>query len=347
MLSQPAPNYTRTLGAQIIMFIPIGIAVAALLERRRASILYAGLVVVFLGNLVWTAHDYFTVWPSGNTVRFWHHSGMKAVADRLQADPDTSPVVMCLPDFLIDEREPWWKPGWQHMRYLLHRPDLSLRYYDCANAMVFVDGPARYAFPDAASVESLGPFPIYSRFLAAQSNLDILPDRLGIIARANVSATLDQQLAKAASGSVVAWAPEAGGGSAQVPIDFADRVKLLGYTLQPPTSGFQPSSSFGLTTYWRVTGDLPPQLMQFTHILDAGGSIVAQQDRLAITSDSLRPGDVFVQTQRLTLPGDLKDGDYTVSIGLYTIVDGARLPIVQAGRPRGDRLWLRSIQVKK
>ncbi len=348
MLSQPAPNYTRTLGVQIVLFAIPGIAVAALLERWRSAIVYAGLGIVFLGNIAWTAHDYFVVWPGIDTVRFWHQSGLKAVADRLQAAPDSSPVALCLPEWLIDEREPWWKPGWQHLRYLLHRPDVSLRYYDCVDSMVFIEGPARYAVPDAADADALGAFPFYSQFLAAADRvLDILPDRSGIILGADATAALDQHLTEVAAGSVAAWAPEAGGEPAHLPVSFGDKVELLGYTLHPSSLIPHPSSSFDLTTYWRVTGSLPPQLSQFTHVLDADGTIVAQQDRLALTSASLRAGDIFAQIHRVTLPADLDEGDYSLSVGLYTLRDGSRLPIRQGGQPRGDRLWLRSITVEK
>jgi len=114
MLSQPAPNYTRTLGVQVVLFAIPGIAVAALLEwASRLNSGKAGLwlgialILLFAGNLAWTVHDYFVIWPSVGSVRFWHQSGLKAVADRLQADTDTSPVAVCVPEHLIDERDPW------------------------------------------------------------------------------------------------------------------------------------------------------------------------------------------------------------------------------------------------
>ncbi|HKZ85596.1 MAG TPA: glycosyltransferase family 39 protein [Anaerolineae bacterium] len=366
MLSQPAPNSTRTLAVQVVLFVFPGITIAAILNRWRnraapnskvaASlnrwrnpIVYAGLALLFAVNLVWTARDYFVVWPSMDTVRFWHRSGLKAVADRLQADPDASPVAICLPDELLDERDPWWKPAWQHMRYLLHRPDLWLRYYNCVDAMVFIDRPARYAVPDAGDASALAAFPIFTQFLSTtKPDLDVLPDRLGTIVRADVSTVLKQRLAEVAADSPVSWAPEAGSGAARLPVNFGNRAELLGYTLHPSslTRSVHPSS-FDLTTYWRVTGRLPPQLSQFTHVLDAEGNIVAQQDRLALTSASLRPGDVFAQIHRVTLPDDLPPGEYALSIGLYSYLDGSRLPIIEGDQPRSDRLWLRPIRLSE
>jgi hypothetical protein len=197
------------------------------------------------------------------------------------------------------------------MRYLLHRPDLALRYYDCADTMVFIDGPARYVFPDVADVDALDQFPAYRHFLAAaHPGLEFLPDRHGIIVHNEHIPTLHQHLTAVAAGSAVAWAPKVGevDQTARVPVNFAGRVEFLGYTLQPSPpelvlskveglggiegGHLKPGDSFDLTTYWRVTSALPPQLSQFTHVLNAGGAIVTQQDRLALTSASLRAGDV-------------------------------------------------------
>ena len=84
MLSQPAPNSTRTLGVQTVLFTLIGIAVAAIIRRYPQKIVVAAFAVLFAFNLIWTTHDYFTVWPSLPDTRFWHQSGLKAVADEVQ-----------------------------------------------------------------------------------------------------------------------------------------------------------------------------------------------------------------------------------------------------------------------
>ncbi|NTU63072.1 MAG: glycosyltransferase family 39 protein, partial [Chloroflexi bacterium] len=102
MLSQPAPNYTRTLSTQIIFLIIVGIAVDAWVRRFPNKLTYALIGLIFAGNLVWTARDYFFVWPANNEVRFWHHTGLYAVTQHAQRDPDNSPLVVCLPDYLIE-----------------------------------------------------------------------------------------------------------------------------------------------------------------------------------------------------------------------------------------------------
>ena len=346
MLSQPAPNSTRTLGVQTALFTLIGIAVAAIVRRWPRKITVAAFIALFAFNLFWTAHDYFVVWPSMDTVRFWHQSGLKAVADQLQHDPDTSPVAICLPDRLIDERDPWWIPAWRHVRFLLNRPDLSLRYYNCADTIVLIDGVARYAFPDAADVAALKPFPIYTQFLGrAQADRVQLPDRSGAILRVNrASLGLEFQFYQIATHSVISYDLAAGQSVAYAPVDFDGRVQFWGYASSIVSA--KSGSTIDLTTYWRVTGVLPPQLSQFTHVFNGKDELVTQDDRLMLTSQSLQPGDVFAQIHHLTLPGKLPPGSYPIAIGLYTQPDGKRLPILLNGQPQGDRLFLQPIDVK-
>ncbi|MDY6878027.1 MAG: hypothetical protein SWK90_17735 [Chloroflexota bacterium] len=351
MLSQPAPNFYRTVVTQVVAFAFPGIAAVEAWHwlrrrwpQRSARLALFGGAILLLGlNLAWSL-GYFTIWPTVEGVPFFWQTTLTEMARYLDRSPDTSPVALCTG--LTYEHDPWWRPAWQSMDYLLHRSDLSLRYYDCADTMVFLDGPARYAFPDATGVDALAQFPAYRHFLAtANIGLEFLPGGPGIIVHSERTPALSH-LAQVAADAAVAWAPETGAADrpARVPINFGDQVEFLGYDLA--ASSLNPGASFDLVTYWRVTAGLPPQLSQFTHVLNAGGAIITQQDRLALTSASLRARDVFAQAHHLTLPGDLAEGEYPLTIGLYT-PDGTRLPITQAGQPRGDRLWLRPIVVEK
>lgn len=333
MLSQPAPNSTRTLGVQAVLFTLIGAAAAAIMRRYPRKITMAAFAMLFAFNLIWTTHDYFTVWPSLPDTRFWHQAGLKAVADYVQQDADTSPVVVCLPDHLIDERELWWYPAWRHVRFLLNRPDVSLRFYNCLDTLILPEGSARYAFPDAVDEATLQQFPI-TAFLPQPDQTE-LPDRLGVILKSDPTAALNQHLPSAAQSSVKF---DGSNEAASLPIDLDGKVDFLGYTLA------QNGREAELTTYWRVKDQLPPQVSQFTHVLNDKGEIVTQQDRLMLTSQSLQPGDVFAQVHHLTLPADLPPGSYPIAIGLYTQPDGKRLPILKDQQPHGDRIFLQSIE---
>jgi hypothetical protein len=353
MLSQPAPNYTRTLGVQVVLFTLLGVGADWLLGRGRHLAVSWALVLLLSGNLGWTIRDYFVVWPSLESVRFWHQSGLKAVADWLQNSESSAPAAICVPDHLVDEREPWWKAAWEHMGYLVQREDLELRFYNCADATVLVDGAARYAFLDIADQGGLDEFPAFRGFLASvEADPIVLEDGLAVIvdvatsnATSRLRSAVDHRIRSAAVGSEVSW-PEGSVTSdlpSAVPVNFEGRVELLAYELSESVAS--PGESVELTTYWRVLGPLPPQLTQFTHVLDASGTIVAQEDRLAITSASLRKGDVFSQAHNVVLPADLSPGDHSLSVGLYLQTTGERLRIGVAGGTGIDRLMLRPIPV--
>jgi hypothetical protein len=81
-------------------------------------------------------------------------------------------------------------------------------------------------------------------------------------------------------------------------------------------------------------------------VLSDQDEILAQDDRLMLTSQSLQPGDVFAQIHHLVLPDDAQPGEDRIAIGLYTQPDGKRLTIMLNGQPQGDRLFLPSIDVK-
>jgi hypothetical protein len=334
MLSFPAPNSIRAIGAQVVVFTFIGIAVAAIIRRWPNKVVYAGLAAVFVFNIAWTARDYFVVWPSLGQTRFWQLAGMRGVADQLQRDPDSSPVFVCASEQLIYESDRWWEPAWRLMRFLLNRPDLSLRYYNCMDTLVFAAGQVRYAFPDAADDATLQQFPI-TAFLPQADRVE-LPDRLGVILKADPATTLNQRLQIAAQSPVKF---DGSNEAAMLPIDLGGKVDFLGYTVS------QAGKEAELMTYWRVKGQLPPQLSQFTHVLNGAGEIVTQQDRLMLTSQSLRPGDVFAQIHHLQLPDGVPPGSYPIAIGLYTQPDGKRLPILVNQQPRGDRVFLVNLAV--
>jgi hypothetical protein len=214
--------------------------------------------------------------------------------------------------------------------------------------MVLVGAPARYAFPDIAGAEQLRDIPIYDRFLCAlNSQVTYLPEDMGSIVRVKETGAPAQLVAGILSEPKRTSAVEAEQGqlSANSPVASENDAELLTYTLS--TSSLKPGETFSLTTYWLATSELSRGLVQFTHVLSADGTIVAQADRLAVDSGSLLPGDVFAQVHRLSLSDDLSPGEYPLSIGLYTPSDGVRLQVGWEDRASGTELPLGSIVVKR
>jgi hypothetical protein len=111
--------------------------------------------------------------------------------------------------------------------------------------------------------------------------------------------------------------------SLPMPAVFADAgIELIAYRL--PKEAGEAEAVF----VWRVRDSSPAarlrDLTAFNHILDAGtGERVAQADGLALFSRDWWPGDVLIQPYRVTLPA----GTYLWRVGLYSRVDGGRIPL--------------------
>jgi hypothetical protein len=356
MLSQPAPNFYRIVGAQVVTFI---FPALALVEgwrylRRRWPAGYGfyvvsagGLALVLAVHLVASWRAYFDAWPQVEGVRFFWQSGLSEAARYLDDAGATMagqtrekpPVALCT--VLTYEHDPWWRPAWQSMRYLLQRDDLDIRYYDCHRTWVSPAGKGTrlYLFPDTAEPSTLVPEALQPAWLARATPIpNALPEGAGVALR--VDAAPQAPL----TGQAVWWAPEAGGGPAKPPVQFGDSLALLGYDLTPARP--RPGETLRLVTRWEVLSTPPPRLVLFTHLLSDPQTLVAQQDGLALTTHSLCPGDHFtVLHDQVVVPADLPAGEYALSIGLYSGDTLARLPLYEGDQPRGDRLFLEPIQV--
>jgi hypothetical protein len=120
-----------------------------------------------------------------------------------------------------------------------------------------------------------------------------------------------------------------GQSEAKMAADDAPKVgnlTLVSYTIPivPPSTG----GNGWLLTTWRVDGPLADPLKLFVHLLDANGQMVSNNgdDRLSVLASSLRPGDVFVQLNRLPRSADTLCAPCRIELGLYNPVTNERLP---------------------
>ena len=129
-----------------------------------------------------------------------------------------------------------------------------------------------------------------------------------------------------------------------MPVDFGHTLQLTAYQVEGYAA---PETVITVTTYWRVAAPLEPRLTLFTHVLTEplGTRIVTQADRLAITSHSLQPGDVFLQMHTLEMPISLDPGWYQLSVGVYSQDTNMRLPVYDGARQIGDRVFLHPLHV--
>jgi hypothetical protein len=134
----------------------------------------------------------------------------------------------------------------------------------------------------------------------------------------------------------------------QVEYRFGSAIQLTGYDidLSQPTA-------LAVTLYWQAHDAPGEDLAVFVHLLDAGGSRVAQQDGPPRQGDyptwAWQSGDRVPDTHTLMLPAALAPGTYRLLVGLYRPGDVTRLPVFdsQGQRVPDDALYLTDVDWKK
>jgi hypothetical protein len=164
----------------------------------------------------------------------------------------------------------------------------------------------------------------------------------------NVMHTLADTIGRFTTTAPAGYAPEAPGTSplAVPPVRFGGNITFLGYDLKP-TTDYTPGGIVTSITYWRVDGVIPPDLRFFTHVLSDPSAIAAQNDTISVDVNQLQDRDVFIQITFVPLPYTIPEGMYSISIGAYRADNGVRMGVLDNGLPRGTRLFLGQINVRK
>jgi hypothetical protein len=344
-VSEPAPHFYRIIGAQVTAFVFPAVALENLKSRfpslpLRTRLLKFEVWPLILAALVaadgaWNAHDYFITWANKDTVRVLWNAPMADTARYLDHSDEQTPVAVC--SLLINPREAWLRPAYDFFRYLMRRDASALRFYDCRYSLVLpgLGTTTRYAFPGTAPMDQF-----VSRFFQSWlRDQDIEPVQGIPVSGDNALVRADQRLKLDTKFKQLA--PTQKG----LPADFGHAIRFRGYEL--PTGDLKAGQAVVLVTWWQVEQpSLSPNLTLFTHVLQ-GEHIIAQQDLLSVTPNTLRPGDVFAQVHEfITIPADAAPGDYALAIGLYDSASGRRLTIYNGETPAGDRLTLTTIHIR-
>jgi hypothetical protein len=130
---------------------------------------------------------------------------------------------------------------------------------------------------------------------------------------------------------------------------FGDSIRLVGYDL--PQRVFGPGESVPLTLYWQTDDVLTERYKVFTHLVgevwnaDGGNFLWGQQDNepqgAQLPTTRWPPGEVIVDRYRIKLAPNAPLGRYQLEVGMYGLLDGARLPVGE-----GDSVLLGEIEVR-
>lgn len=137
------------------------------------------------------------------------------------------------------------------------------------------------------------------------------------------------------------------------PLDYrlGEHVRLVGYDL--PKREVAPGGILELTLYWQTDAPLDARYKVFAQLLgevynaDQDNFLWGQQDNEPGGGQSLTtlwtPGAIIADGYRLPVAANAPPGHYTLLVGMYGLVDGARLPIEGPG---GDAIPLVQVEVK-
>jgi hypothetical protein len=125
-------------------------------------------------------------------------------------------------------------------------------------------------------------------------------------------------------------------------IDFGGHIQLLGFDLAQ--GEVRSGDKLPLTLYWQATAPVPDNYQVFAHLTRPTTHLWGQSDNLNPGEIPTRrwPLDKYVRDEHALdiLPGT-PPGEYQLTVGLYTLANGARVPVFDAqGTFLGDTLTL-------
>ena len=107
---------------------------------------------------------------------------------------------------------------------------------------------------------------------------------------------------------------------------FGNQIALIGYARQAEIAR---GATFALKLYWRALASVSEDYTVFVHLVDANGTIIAQDDaqpqRGAYPTSFWDAGEIVADEHTWTIPRDVAPGEYRLLVGVYRASDGARL----------------------
>jgi hypothetical protein len=119
-------------------------------------------------------------------------------------------------------------------------------------------------------------------------------------------------------------------------IDFEGKIKLIGYDLEP--AEIKAGEPFTVTWHWKVVRPLEEGWTIFTHVANAAGQNVLNQDGVGFIREHYAPGrwkrgEFIRDAQQVTLPADWASPTVTFYLGMW---NGPNRLQVTSGPSDGD-----------
>jgi hypothetical protein len=351
LLAVNSPNFLATapLLPLVALFFGLGVTTIYSGFPRNTRIIGAlALVALLAFNVIWVTRDLFTRWSNLPEMQAAYNTRLGQIARYIDQTAANTPTVICTSN-LRPQNNPVSLTNTQMLALMMHREDVTLRYADCGTALIFTGGGSREQVILAESSGLAGVNPYLRDWLSTGEilNQPRLPQDAVVIV--NVADGLANQIGTFMTTAPVAFDLQIPGGTQELatpPIRFGGNITFLGYD-RTWANTYAPGDVVPVVTYWRVDGQVPPDLRLFTHILADPTFPAAQSDPISVLPEQLRPRDIFIQVTYVMLPRQIPRSIYTISIGAYENNTQMRLPIFAGDEVRGSRLFLGQINVQE
>ena len=347
---EDSPNFSKfgVILPQLAIFFGLGVYAIVRLSIFKDPIFRRMAIVAILGlfgfNLFWTVQDLFVNWRHHPDVVEAVNGELGQIAYYLDMTGGEIPTVLCNPDWAMNRPRATLNRS-ELMLIMINRPDFHYREADCRRSLIFTDGGSteQLVLFGSQTLENMYP---YLREWIMQGTYvtdDVPRDSI-------IQFEFSQELADTAGAFIttapVAYAPEAVGAIAPVspPIRFGGNLTFLGYEPDIARTYF-PGDTIDVITYWRIEGDIPPDLTLFTHVLSDPVTLFANRDVISVNPERLQERDVFIQVTQIPLSDTALPIEYFISMGAYGQSSDKRLSALLDDQPHGDRIFLYSIDV--
>ncbi|MBE2266803.1 MAG: glycosyltransferase family 39 protein [Anaerolinea sp.] len=351
LITTASPDFPALSGLLPLLALLFGLGISTVfysVPRNLRPIMAVGLVILTLFNLQWTVRDLFGTWQRLPAMRTAYDARIGELAHYLDSAAPNLPTVVCTED-VRTVITPLELDDTLKLALMMERQDLRLRYANCREALILSQGgeAEQIIFLEPDGYETFNPF--LRDWLEAGEIVerDDIPPRSVVLF--NATGMLANRAGALMTTAPIAFAPEAPGDPTPTapPIRLGGNLAFLGYE-RIWADEYRPGDLIPVLTYWRVDGSLPPDLRLFTHILgDPGALPAAQNDPVSIRADRMLARDVFLQVSYIQLPFSIRAGTYSISVGAYEENADTRLTVFDGDQPRGTRLFIGQITVRR
>lgn len=308
MISSTNPGFSRTINILPVVYVfpalavVVGVNWAVQRWSKQRKLLMGAVATLTLLYFAAEIYTYFGVWARHPEVRALHGADILELAEHIEAAPSTASIAVSTPG--VNYFDPWDRIQWE----LLVPGDMGTRWFNGSNSLIVPasDQPVIYYFRDTAPMDEG-----WASLLSKENSADLDAGELStfsVYTLQHPNQAMEQLLAT---------------GLIDQSEQFGGLVSLRGQ--RGLEDNYKPGETIHFQTLWQADKVTTEPFIVFVHLLDETGTWFAGWDRLDVSPESWKPGDVFALNHVLTIPADAPSGAYQITTGWYSPITDIRL----------------------